>query len=207
MRLRRHDEVCDFLKQLAREAGYLVSETDEPAVGKLNPEDADTRCDGIIHALKTPQRETWFDGEIVDTGAKRHEVKSVEEVLLGEEKGKFDKHGKRVTLADGGDFVPIVCSVYGSLAVQCRQTIKIITERMLGKSREGEAGDMSRMLHLNRARFQAAIWRATALCVVGRAGKKAEEERRKQRAAEEGGAELPWECVAADAKASGEGLL
>ena len=63
------------------------------------------------------------------------------------------------------------------------------------------------LLHLNRARFQAAIWRSTALCVVGRKGKKAEEERvrvQRMEAQKEGGKELPWVCVAGDAGCAGE---
>ena len=81
---------------------------------------------------------------------------------------------------------------------------------MMGKgSRDWEGKkDLSQVLHLNRARFQAAVWRATALCVVGRRGKRRKTqaqqqmEEQEQKAAKLSAAvEMPWLCVAGDSRA------
>ena len=141
-----------------------------------------------------------FDVECTDTGAVSHSMDETPAKTL--EKGedeKTSKHGERVALAENSDFLPIVCSVYGTMGFHCRQLIKTCTERMV-EQRSGESsGDLSRVLCLNRARFQAAVWKATALCLVGRRGKSAEKavkDAEKRALAVE--VTVPWICVATD---------
>jgi hypothetical protein len=201
---RRHDEVVDYVKRLATEAGFIVSAVNEPTVGKIggpNTKEPDTRVDGIIRGLITPQREAWFDGEVVDTGAWSHTPKEAGKTLEKEEKKKIKKHATRVAVAHSADFVPVVCSVYGSTAYNCQLLVKLCTERMMGIT--ASPIDKSRVLHLQRAKLQAAIWRATALCIVGRRGPKAataseESAKEKELRAD---IQMPWLCVAVDARA------
>jgi hypothetical protein len=215
----RHNEVVEYLKRMAEEVGLPVQATSEPAVGKIGGDNKDTKCDGIIRGLETPQRDAWIDGMVMDTGAPSHQDKPPMKALIEGEDEKFEKHGRRVAIANGADFVPIVCSVYGTLAPKCQRTIKTITERMTDKSKLKDKKDLARMLHHNRARFQAAIWRANAMCVVGRRRqpKKKEdgegtewrmvspvemlEEFEEKMGRLEGGMETPWLCVAEDARA------
>ena len=121
-------------------------------------------------------------------------------MLSQAEDAKVKKHARRVAVAENADFLPFICSKQGTLAFQSQQFLKTCTEKILGES-TGDA-EAARALHLNRARMQAAIWRATSLCIVGRKGDKAakaakaraKEEKEAQRARE-----LPLWCVSADA--------
>jgi hypothetical protein len=134
-RNKRHDEVVGFVSRLCKEANFHIPGEDcyEPTVGKIVASDPDNRCDGIIRGLKNPQRDTWFDVEVVDTGAVSHSMDdSASKTMERAEDGKTKKHGQRVALAENADFVPIVCSVYGTAAFHSQQTIKTCTEKMVG---------------------------------------------------------------------------
>ena len=81
--------------------------------------------------------------------------------------------------------------------------LKTCTERMVGRKSAGSSRDYSRVLCLNRARFQAAAWRATALCLVGRRGKSAEKAvKDAEKRATDIDVTVPWICVATDAGCS-----
>jgi hypothetical protein len=210
---RRHNEIVRYVKKMAEEAGLWVDGRPEPAVGKIGgPEskEKDTRCDGIVRGLVTPQREAWLDVQVVDTGAWSHLDEAPEKTLEKAERGKKEKHARRVRVAHNADFLPIVCSVYGTTAFHCQRTIKSCTELMMGKGATEDVNDLGRVLHLNRARFQAAVWRATALCVVGRRGgrRMTEAEAKMEKEEREGkelsaAVQMPWLCVAEDARAAG----
>jgi len=204
-RTRRHNEIGEFLLSWAEDAGYLVPASREPSVGKIDVDDLDNRCDGIIRGLRTFQREAWVDILCCDTGAPSHRDKDLENVLSDAERDKNKKHYKRVSLKHNADFVPIVCSVYGTMANQCRQTITTITNMQLRKSAEKRGSDLSQVLHLNRARFQACVWKAVAMNLVGRKGLKTG--RRGDDENEESadirylaGNDVPWLIVAEDAR-------
>ena len=201
-RNRRHDEFGKFMMGMYKEAGYHVVEG-EPEVPKVRENDPATRCDGIVRGLTTPQRETWVDFNVTDTGAPSNLMTDPELTLRRAEDGKRKKHGWRLT-AHNADFLPIVCSVYGTMAFNCQQTIKACTEKMMaGESRECE--DVAQVLHLNRARVQAAVWKATALGLVGRRGREQETAVRQhgqmvdETAEWDCGLSIPWLCVASDA--------
>ena len=211
-RIRRHNEVGEHTLRGAETAGFLVPSCRNPTVGKIDPKDPDNKCDGIIRGFLTAQRETWVDAMVADTGAPSHRNQSAEKTLQAAQDDKQKKHHTRVTVCHNADFLPIVCSVYGSMAFHCQQTIKRITDHMVEKSAAKGSGDRSRVLHMVRARFQAAVWRATAMCVVGRKGKawrkrqmddeEGEDDRDELDVAAEGGAgdEIPWILVAEDAR-------
>lgn len=197
-RNKRHDEVAHYLGSLTESAGFFTLKDREPLVPKLCSTDPSTRCDGIVRGLLTPQRETWIDIEVVDTGAVSHLTSKPSETLANAAAEKRAKHAPRL-LATNRDFLPIICSVYGSTAFDCQQTIKTCTA--LTNGYKSDESDLSHLLHLNRAKFQAAVWRATALCLVGRRGKAQEKAIETHEANELKTADsvLPWLCVAADA--------
>lgn len=203
---RRHDEVVEFVNRLARDAGFHVPGVSEPRVGKIGgpgSKEGDTRCDGIVRGVWTPQRDCWFDVEIVYTGAVSHLMKDPAKTLEGEEEKKYKKHANRVAVAENADFMPIVASVHGTLAAHSQRFVTKCTEAAVGKKSAEAEGDFPTVLHLNRARFQAAVWRATAVCVVGRRGKAAEKAtkaREAERKLQGEAAPLPWVCVAEDAQ-------
>ena len=139
-RNRRHDEVVGFVNRLCRDAGFHIPGSDsyEPVVGKLDPKDPDTRCDGIVRGLKTPQRDTWYDVVVPDTGAISHAMdESAVQTLEKAEDKKLEKHGQRVALAENADFVPIACSVYGTTGFHCalRRWSSASPQSRLGSSR------------------------------------------------------------------------
>jgi hypothetical protein len=195
-RAKRHNEAVVFVSRMAQDAKLHVVEG-EPMVPKLHPDDPETRCDGIIRGLLTPQRETWIDIEVVDTGAVSHLMEKSEETLEKAEKEKRRKHAPRL-LATNRDFIPIVASVHGTTAFDCQHTIKTCTKLMMGSKSEDKA-EFAHLLHLNRARFQAAVWRATALCLVGRRGKTQEAACEHHEKEKHKTPSLPWACVTSDA--------
>ena len=137
--------------------------TTRSVVGKLDPKDPDTRCDGIVRGLKTPQRDTWYDVVVPDTGAISHAMdESAAQTLEKAEDKKLEKHGQRVALAENADFVPIACSVYGTTGFHCQQLIKTCTEKMVERKSAESSGEFSEVMCLNRARFQAAVWKEVA---------------------------------------------
>jgi hypothetical protein len=165
--IKRHNEIRDFALALAGEAKFHIPENKEPVVGKLDEADPDNRCDGRIRGLWTPQRDCWIDALCIDTAAPSYMLQAPEKTLENGEMAKVSKHALRVSLAENADFTPIVCSVHGLLAHQSQQFVIKCTERMVG-GKSADSSDFSQVLHWNRARFQAAVWRATSLCLVGR---------------------------------------
>ena len=137
---------------------------------------------------------------VVDTAAPTYVMRGYQKALEDCEKYKFAKHGTRVEVAEGGNFLPMVVSVYGTLAPGSQKFIRQCTEHITGP--EGpRAKGFSRLLHLQRARMQAAIANAVNLSLWGRTGTKARKEekgarRLKEKAAEE---RMPVGCVLADA--------
>ena len=141
---------------------------------------------------------------VVDTGAVSHSMdESALKTLEKAEDSKIKKHGPQVVLAENADFLPIVCSVYGTSAFHSQRTINTCTERMVGRGSAESSGDFARVLCLNRARFQAAVWRATALCLVGRRGKDAQAAAKEaEKRATDIEVTVPWICVATDSACS-----
>ena len=143
--------------------------------------------------------DSWLDFLVMDTGAPSYALQGYERTLEKGERGKVEKHSTRVEVAEGGHFLPIVVSVYGTLAPGSHKFLYRCTERMMGP--EGsQAKGFSRQLHLQRARMQAAIANAVNLCLWGR-GKKAEKDEKAARLLKEETAKdrLPERCVLADA--------
>jgi hypothetical protein len=198
---RRHNEVNAFMTQMAKDAKLHVVEK-EPLVPKLHPGDKETRCDGIIRGLLTPQREAWIDTEVVDTGAISYLMMEAGQALDDAATEKRKKHAPRL-MAAGHDFVPLISSVYGTPAFDCQRTIKTCTDLMLGKNVENKA-ERSHLLHLHRARFQASVWRATALCLLGRRGRKQEAACEEHDEDLDHAPSLPWSCITADAGLSND---
>lgn len=201
---KRHNEIRDFLLKLALEARMHVPAGKEPLVGKVQDTDPDTRCDGKVRGLFSPQRDCWIDVLCCDVGANSYLGELTGHTLEAKENEKVRKHDPRVTLAHNADFAPVVCSVLGTMAPRCQHIITLCTERIAGGG-AAESRDFSHILHLTRARFQATVWKATSLCLVGRGpGKDVRDNERAaarlDRMAEE--SFLPWRCVAEDTRTS-----
>jgi hypothetical protein len=204
VKLRMHNEVVEDVERMAEEAGlWIPNKGVEPVVGKIGEEDAENRCDTIVRGLLTPQRDCWIDVQVIDTGSKSYLTETVEMTLKNGESKKVKKHGDRVGIAENADFRPIVCSVHGSMASKAKEFTYLCTERIAGK--EGsKSPDFGRLLHLQRARFQAAVWNAVSLCLWGRHGKGRHAQKEALRLKEQAeGVVIPWEFVVADALSGG----
>ena len=120
------------------------------------------------------------------------------------EEEKMNKHARRVLIGAGGDFRPLVVSVYGTPAFQSHRTLYACAEKLVGEggSKNPEFG---RTLHLLRARVQAAVLDAVSLCLVARRGKEkdADDKATAKLREELDGAWVPWEAIVADCSAQG----
>ena len=201
VQIRRHDEMTDTVEREANRAGFWVPSRREPCVGPLSPEDPRNRCDTVIHGLKNPQRDAWIDVAVVDTGAPSHVRQQSAKTLGDEENNKLKKHRDRVVYVEGSDFLPVVLSVYGSLAFSAHEFLYKCAEKTAGRGGK-KSRDFGRLLHLLRARWQAATHNAVSLCLWGRRGKWAKDAKRAEELkmqAAEGAFDIPWECMVADA--------
>ena len=108
-------------------------------------------------------------------------------------------------MAEGADFRPLVCSVYGSLGFHSHTILTLCAERRCGP--EGsKSEEYGRTLHLLRARVHAGILDAASLCLLNRRGRKEKEavdagKRREATLEEE--VVVPWECVVGDCSPKG----
>ena len=160
--------------------------------------------DGIIYDFVTPGRQTFFDVEMPDTGAETHLRNAADRTLEKEAQKKISKHARNVELHHHGDFLPLVVSVYGTTGIHCQRFVHQCTEQLTGTSLAARmGGDFSAMLHLQRAKLQAAIWRAVAKNIVGDStsqGQKAVKIVRDEEIKAMQAAQLPWMCVVSDAQ-------
>ena len=102
-------------------------------------------------------------------------------------------------MAEHSSFMPVVFSVYGSVAGQANEMIHRCTEKMAGMEGTRSPG-FQKLLHLQRARIQAAVSNAVCLNFWGRKEKWLEDQRRTEKLRkEEEDCAIPWECVLADA--------
>ena len=86
---------------------------------------------------------------------------SAAEVLETEEKKKIAEYGERVALM--GEFVPLACSIYGTLAPVAMK-LAVRASRRVDPDRE----ERDAVMDLHRVMVQVGIIKATSICLRGR---------------------------------------
>jgi len=165
---RRHREVLKAWSTLFRKVTPTVIE--EPFLGagigmayqrSTTTTDPDARADIMARGIFSQAQDAYFDVAVVDTGADSRERQSSEAVLREREQAKHGKYDERVTHL--GKFIPLVCSVYGTLAPESARTLSQVT-RALG----GETEDRDDVAFLHRVCLQVAVIKATSMCLRAR---------------------------------------
>ena len=166
--VRRHREVLKAWSTLFRKVTPTVIE--EPSIGagigatyqcRSTTTDPDARPDIMARGIYSPAQDAYFDVAVVDTGADSRGKLTSEAVLRDHERAKHRKYDERVHHL--GKFVPLVCSVYGTLAPESERTLSCVT-RALG----GETEDRDDVAYLHRVCMQVAVIKATSLCLRAR---------------------------------------
>jgi hypothetical protein len=164
---RRHNEVAKAWLALFRKASATV--TSEPFLAapvglkrtSSSTKDgarADIFATGIIRAGQG----TFFDVAVLDTGADCHLPKKALRVLTDREGAKTGKYEERALLL-GATFVPLVCSVYGTLAPEAAKTLTLAVAKLNEETEEKRSTGK-----LLRVGVQVAILKATSLCLRAR---------------------------------------
>ena len=166
--MRRHHEVVRAWKRFF-EKGGARSVREEPLLRPV-PHGAsarpstnvadDARADLLVRG--NDGRDEFYDVAVLDTGADSR-VSSGSVKILDDYEGR-----KRASYADRvspyGSFTPLVCSVYGTLAPAAASTAHRVA-RALDPDRE----ECDAVLDLHAGMLQAAIIKATSLCLRARA--------------------------------------
>ena len=165
--MQRHDTVVrvweDFLKaagaaEVAREP-YLIPARGEVRRGTNVALDA--RADIMVRSLFQAGREIFGDTAVIDTGARSYRFQTSAEVLEAHEAKKKAEYGYRVALM--GDFVPLVCSIYGTLAPEA-----LMLAARAARQVDPDWEERGAVLDLHRVMIQVGIIKATSLCLRGR---------------------------------------
>ncbi len=167
--MRRHAEVMKVWKCLLEKGGFPADE--EPLIPSASgvrfsrsttTTDPEARSDLRVRGLFTNQREAYLDIAVMDTGALSREGRSPDTVLREKETQKRAKYEERIALT--GDFAPLVCSVYGTLAPESSRVLSLIIHKMDKEDKESAC-------FLQRVRLQTAIIKATSMCLRSRSAK------------------------------------
>ena len=164
---RRHNEVAQTWMTLFKR----ISPTVQPEPHLAAPVDLKrpttsrkigARADIFVTGLARRGQGTFLDVAVLDTGAECHVDRKALQVLQDKERRKRDKYEERAQLS-GATFVPLVCSIYGTLAPEAAAALA----STVGKLDEGNAEKRStgRML---RVSLQISILKATSLCIRSR---------------------------------------
>ena len=98
---------------------------------------------------------------MIDTGARCYRFKTSAEVLEAHEVSKKAEYGDRVALM--GDFVPLACSIYGTLAPEAHMLAARAARQV-----DPDWEERGAVLYLHRVMIQVGIIKATSLCLRGR---------------------------------------
>jgi hypothetical protein len=107
-------------------------------------------------------RDFYGDVAVLDTGAASYLDKHATTVLENHEKRKCDEYSDRV--ASYGTFVPLVCSIYGTLAPAAAEVAHRVARAVDADREERDA-----VLDLHSVVLQSAILKATSQCLRARA--------------------------------------
>eukprot|EP01002_Notosolenus_urceolatus_P004535 NODE_219_length_2456_cov_28.544661_g170_i0.p1 GENE.NODE_219_length_2456_cov_28.544661_g170_i0~~NODE_219_length_2456_cov_28.544661_g170_i0.p1 ORF type:complete len:706 (+),score=136.49 NODE_219_length_2456_cov_28.544661_g170_i0:106-2118(+) len=167
----RHNDVCEELADIMKEAGFHDVRSDEPKIQSAPsgvPETTELYADVGATGLFQRGRYAYIDVRIADTASRsRLSTNNAMTILRAAEREKRSKYDSCARLFEGADFSPFVVSAHGSLAPAAEAILKICAEKMSGGKRSKEYPPT---LSLLRARIQAATLRGVARCLVGRSG-------------------------------------
>jgi len=165
---RRHLEVMRAWKRYLTRGGYTTVQ-EEPLLRPLPPGaiardgttlEIDARADLV--ARGQGGRDWYFDVAVIDTGAPSYLTMTSDKALRFYEERKIKKYADRV--APLGAFTPLVCSVYGTLAPSAA-----ICAHRIAQGVDPDRDERSAVVDLHAAVLQAAVIKATSLCLRGRA--------------------------------------
>jgi hypothetical protein len=164
---RRHLEVLRAWKRYLVRGGYSTVR-EEPLLRPLPPGaivregttmERDARADLV--ARGEGGRDWYYDVAIIDTGAPTHRGRPSCKALSDYEDRKRKKYSDRV--APLGAFAPLVCSVYGTLGPSAA-----LTAHRVAQGVDPDREERSVVVDLHAAVLQAAVIKATSLCIRGR---------------------------------------
>ena len=115
----------------------------------------------MARSLFQTGRDLFGDVAVIDTGARCYRFETSVEVLEAHETAKKNEYGDRVALM--GDFVPLVCSIYGTLAPEAH-----LLATRAARQVDPDWEEKGAVLELHRVMIQVGIIKATSLCLRGR---------------------------------------
>eukprot|EP01002_Notosolenus_urceolatus_P010152 NODE_366_length_2164_cov_31.720095_g170_i3.p1 GENE.NODE_366_length_2164_cov_31.720095_g170_i3~~NODE_366_length_2164_cov_31.720095_g170_i3.p1 ORF type:complete len:608 (+),score=122.93 NODE_366_length_2164_cov_31.720095_g170_i3:111-1826(+) len=167
----RHNDVCDELADIMKEAKFHDVRSDEPKIRSApsgTAEEVELYADVGATGLFQRGKYAYIDVRISDTASRsRLSTDNAMTILRAAEREKRARYDTCARLFEGADFSPFVVSAHGSLAPAAEAILKICAEKMSGGKRSKEYPPT---LSLLRARIQAATLRGVARCLVGRSG-------------------------------------
>ena len=150
------------------EKGGATSVTEEPYLLPVPPgasvrpttiRATDARAD---IASRQSGRTTFHDIAVIDTGADSYIGKSTAQILEDMEKRKIAKYEDRIS--PHGTFTPLICSIYGTLGPAASMTAHRVARNV-----DPDRDERDAVLDLHHVMLQAAILKATSLCLRARA--------------------------------------
>ena len=120
---------------------------------------SDARADVVVR--NADGRDDFYDIAVIDSAADSYLAKSALKALEDYENKKRNEYSDRV--APLGSFVPLVCSIYGTLAPAAATVAHKVAR---GVDPDRDERDAS--LDLHAAMLQAAVIKATNLCLRAR---------------------------------------
>lgn len=165
--MRRHHEVVRSWKRYFERGGARSVQV-EPVLRPLPRGSSarpstnfadDARADLVVRSSEG--RDEFFDVAVLDTGAPTYAHKTSAKALADYEERKCAMYSDRV--APFGTFTPLICSVYGTLAPAAAATAARVARGVDAGREERDA-----VVDLHAAMLQAAVIKATALCLRAR---------------------------------------
>ena len=122
---------------------------------------SEARADVVARGLFRHGEDYYGDIACIDTGAACYEGKTSAKALEDYEKRKNDKYSDRIT--PHGTFVPLVCSIYGSLGPSaCRFAHRV------AQNADADRDEKDATMDLHATMIQTAVLRAVSLCLRAR---------------------------------------
>ena len=134
----------------------------EPIVREGNTAEEGLRADVAIRGVYENQTQALLDIRVTYTDEESMKLKSITQVLKGQEEEKKRKY-KKACEERRFHFTPFVCSVDGVLGKEAQSFLKRLGHQLSQKWHTS----YSVVMGFVRARLSIAILRATALCVRG----------------------------------------
>ena len=164
---RRHDEVArTWMTLFKRISSTVLPEPHLAAPIGLKRSTTSTKlgakADIFVTGLYRAGQGTFFDVAVMDTGAACHVDRKALQVLRDKERKKRAKYEERAELS-GATFVPLACSIYGTLAPEAAAVLAAAIGKLGDENAEKRS--TGRML---RVGLQVSILKATSLCLRGR---------------------------------------